>query len=93
MKQHPEFGLARVQEMLEWQQKHPEEMLAMRRINAQKAANARKKAVQCIETGVVYESASEAARANPNTSQSKICMVCKDQRNTCGGLHWRYYDE
>ena len=93
MKQHPEFGLARVQEMLEWQQKHPEEMLAMRRINAQKAANARKKAVQCIETGVVYESASEAARANPNTSQSKICMVCRGQRNTCGGLHWKYYDE
>lgn len=93
MKEHPEFGLARAQDMLKWQKEHPEEMLAIRRINARKATEAHKKAVQCIETGVIYESAAEAARANPKTSQSKICMVCKGKRNTCGGLHWQYYDE
>ena len=59
----------------------------MRRKNVQKATQARKKPVKCIETGVVYESASAAARQVPNTTQSKICMVCKGQRNTCGGLH------
>lgn len=90
MQKHPDFGLARAQDMLKWQKEHPEEILAMRRKNAQKATQARKKPVKCIETGVVYESASAAARQVPNTTQSKICMVCKGQRNTCGGLHWEY---
>ena len=47
--------------------------------------------VQCIETGIIYASASEAARQVPKTTQSKICMVCRGQRNTCGGFHWKYY--
>lgn len=92
MKEHPEFGKARAQDMLKWQNEHPEEILAMRRINAQKATNARKKKVQCIETGEIFESASEAARKIPNTSQSKICMVCRGQRKTCGGFHWKYIE-
>jgi hypothetical protein len=68
MRNHPEFGMARVKEMHKWQEEHPEEILAMRRINAQKATNARKKAVRCIETQIIYESASEAARQVPKTS-------------------------
>jgi len=47
----------------------------------------------CIETGIVYESATEAARQIPKASQSKICMVCRGQRKTCGGYHWKYYEE
>ena len=93
MKEHPEFGLARAQDMLKWQKEHPEEALAYRRINAKKATEARKRKVECIETGEVCESASEAARHFPKTSQSKICMVCRGQRNTCGGYHWRYVIE
>lgn len=93
MKEHPEFGKARAQDMLKWQQEHPEEILAMRRINVQKATNARKKQVQCIETGKIFESASAAARKTPKTTQSKICMVCRGQRNTCGGYHWKYIEE
>lgn len=92
MQEHPEFGQARAQDMLKWQKEHPEEMLEMRRINASKATEARKRKVQCIETGVIYESASEASRQNPKASQSKICMVCRGQRKTSGGLHWRYID-
>ena len=92
-KQHPEFGLARAADMLKWQKEHPEEMAKMRKINAQKATEARKRKVQCIETGIIYESASEAARQNLNTTQSKICMVCRGQRKTCGKLHWRYIDD
>ena len=49
----------------------------MRRINAEKATNARKKKIQCVETGEIFESASDAARKIPKTSQSKICMVCR----------------
>ena len=93
MKQHPDFGLARAQDMLKWQKEHPEEMRKIRQENISKATNARKRKVQCIETGVIYESASEAARKNPNTTQSKICMVCQGKRKTCGKLHWRYINE
>lgn len=90
MKHHPEFGLARAADMLKWQQEHPEEAYAMRLQNQRKMVEARKRAVRCIETGIIYESASEAARQVPKTSQSKICMVCRGQRNTCGGFHWEY---
>lgn len=93
MKNHPEFGLARAQDMLKWQKEHPEEALEMRRKNQKEMVKARSIPVQCIETGIIYPSASEAARQVPKTSQSKICMVCRGQRNTCGGYHWRYVDE
>lgn len=93
MQEHPEFGLARAKDMLKWQKEHPEEILKMRRENVKKATEARKKSVQCVETGIIYESASEAARLVPKTSQSKICMVCRGQRKTCGGYHWKYVEE
>lgn len=91
MKTHPDFGKARAQDMLKWQKEHPEEALKMRQENQKKMVKARSIPVQCIETGVVYVSASEAARQVPKTTQSKICMVCRGQRNTCGGFHWQYY--
>lgn len=92
MREHPEFGLARAQDMLKWQRENPEEALKIRKENQKKAAAARRRPVICIETGIVYESASEAARQNPKTSQSKICMACRGQRKTCGGFHWKYAD-
>lgn len=93
MKNHPEFNQARVTDLLKWQKEHPEEMLQLRRINAKKASDARKRKVKCVETNIVYESASEAARRVPKTTQSKICMVCRGQRKTCGGYHWEYVKE
>lgn len=93
MQEHPEFGLARAQDMLKWQKEHPGEMLKMRKENIKKAITARKRAVLCIETGEVFESAAAAARIIPKTSQSKICMVCRGQRITCGGFHWKYIEE
>lgn len=89
MKEHPEFGLERANIMHKWQQEHPEEMLKMRKINIEKATNSRKRKVLCIETGCIYDSAADAARAI-NGSQSHICQVCRGQRNTSGGFHWRY---
>lgn len=68
MQQHPEFGQARAQDMLKWQKEHPEETLKMRQENIKKAINARKKKVQCIETGEIFESATEAARKVPKTT-------------------------
>lgn len=93
MQEHPDFGKARAQDMLKWQQEHPQEAYEMRLKNIKKATEARKRKVRCIETGIVYESASEAARQVPGTNQSKICMVCRGQRNICGGFHWEYVIE
>lgn len=93
MKNHPDFGLARANDMLKWQAEHPQKAREYRRRSQKKAAEARRKKVVCIETGIVYESASEAARQVPKTSQSKICMVCRGKRKTCGGYHWKYYEE
>ena len=93
MKEHPEFGLARAADMLKWQAEHPEEVKLHRQKAQQAMVNARKRKVRCIETGIIYESAAEAARQVPNTHPSKICMVCRGQRKTCGKLHWEYVDE
>ena len=93
MKKHPEFGLERVKVMHKWQEEHYEEMYEMRMNSIQKAINSRKRPVVCIETDMTYESASEASRKVGGTTQSKITMCCKGQRNTCGGFHWRYKDE
>lgn len=49
------------------------------------------KPVQCIETGITYSSAHEANRQT-GINFSKICAVCRGERNTTGGYHWRYKD-
>lgn len=93
MEEHPQFGLERVAVMHEWQKTHPEEHLRINQENVKKAIESRKIKVRCTETGIIYESASEAARHIPKTSQSKICMACRGQRETSGGFHWEYYIE
>ena len=90
MKNHPEIGKKRAHSMHKWQEDHPEEMLKMRKENARKAADSRKRPVINIETGIIYESATEASRKVENTTQSKITMCCRGDRKTCGGYHWRY---
>lgn len=49
------------------------------------------KSVQCIETGIIYPSAHEAERQT-GINFSKICAVCRGDRNKTGGYHWRYKD-
>lgn len=58
-------------------------------------ANARKKAVLCVETGVVYRSVREAER-QLHICHSGISRVCNGTAmyKTCGGYHWEYaYDD
>ena len=52
-------------------------------------SNAKK--VQCIETGEIFNSLTEAAKA-VDVSKSHICHCLKGKRKTTGGFHWRYYD-
>jgi hypothetical protein len=52
--------------------------------NGQKSSNP----VLCLETGIVYPSAQEAARVN-NLTQGNISRCCRGERKTAGGLHWQ----
>lgn len=40
-----------------------------------------------VETGVIYESITEAARQT-NINKSGIARCCKGERKTAGGYHW-----
>lgn len=47
------------------------------------------KAVLCVDTGVVYGSAMQAAHEYKCNFQN-ISKVCKGERHTCAGMHWRF---
>ena len=49
-----------------------------------------RKRVECIETGVVYSSVSEAQKI---TCINNISIAARDQHRTAGSLHWRYLNE
>ena len=55
-------------------------------------AGVAKKAVRCIETGVVYESVNKAER-DTNISHSRISMCCNHKANSAGGFHWEFVIE
>lgn len=53
------------------------------------ADNPTSRAVLCVETGVVYDTMTAAAKA-VNGSRNRIRESCLDERKTSGGYHWRY---
>lgn len=53
------------------------------------AFNTKKKKVKCIETNIIYESTSEAARKT-GLNQQNISAVCNHKRQTTGGYHWQF---
>ena len=50
------------------------------------------KKIQCIETGIIYDSLKEVSKKF-NIDNGALTKVCKGQRNTAGGYHWKYVDE
>lgn len=50
-------------------------------------ARALAKRVQCIDTGIIYESASEARR---QTGIKHIDEACSGARQSAGGMWWKY---
>lgn len=50
------------------------------------------RAVVCVETGVEYFSASEAARQT-GCSRTKITACCSGRRKSTGGFHWKYLED
>ena len=57
----------------------------------QRAAAALGKRVCCIETGIIYESLSEAARQT-KIDKSSISKCCRGKQKTAGGFHWEFVD-
>ena len=49
-----------------------------------------KKKVLCVETSIVYNSASEAMKLNKINT---IDMCCRGKCKTAGGYHWKYIEE
>lgn len=47
--------------------------------------------VKCIETGIIYDSVTECAKAN-HANISKITDCCKGRRKTTNKLHFQYID-
>lgn len=54
------------------------------------ANEASKKAVKCLETGIIYDSVKEAALALGHTSGAHIGQVCNGQRKTAFKYHWSW---
>ena len=48
--------------------------------------------VICLETNEIFFSIADASRKY-NLHVQNITKCCKGERNTCGNLHWRYYEE
>lgn len=47
------------------------------------------KLVRCLETGVVYESVTDAAKSI-GAKRTNISECCRGVHETCRGLHWEY---
>lgn len=59
--------------------------------NSTKGINSKK--VLCIETNTIYDSITIAGKSVGIKMGSHIYDCCVGKRNTCGGYHWKYYDE
>lgn len=56
------------------------------------AENRPKRAVMCIETGIVYKSTREAERLT-GADHGDISKCCNNKKNKSGGFHWKYSEE
>ncbi len=94
---HPEAALVQKAAMEAYFAAHPEVKAGIRARMKKRSlegkntrflrADRRPRPVVCVETGEVYASQLEAERI---TGFKAIHMVCKGQRATAGGRHWKY---
>jgi len=59
---------------------------------ARGARNAKSRAVVCVETGAIFSTVTAAAQAIAQ-SHTNLSSCCLGKRKTCGGYHWKYYEE
>lgn len=102
--ENPEQMNKIVQNLIQWTKDNPDKV----KENNKKAAITRarrygkditkeankacKKKVLCIETGIIYDGASEAARALGYKGGAHIGQVCNGQRQTAFKYHWKWAD-
>lgn len=60
--------------------------------NLKNAKSHHYKSIRCVETGMVFESASEISKIY-NICKSHVIACCKGLQITCGGFHWVYEGE
>ena len=96
--EHPMKGR---QQTPEWREHHKMSAEARARLSALRIGvqnpayghtgklNATSKPVLCVEQNKVYESAMQAAK-QLNCNFQNISKVCKGERHTCGGYHWKF---
>lgn len=58
----------------------------------ERASKSCKKKVQCIETGIIYDSAKDIEKIL-KINHSHISDCCKGKRNKTGGYSWRFVNE
>ena len=100
--ENPDKVKENIQTLLSWREQNPEEVKKSNQKAAEtrakrygkditKEANrAARKKVICIETGIVYEGAAEAARALGYKGGAHIGQVCNGQRKTAFKYHWKW---
>ena len=69
----------------EWQDKEIREKCLK---NLDRSGKARSQKVQCIETGIIYQSMRDAERLT-GISHVNISQVCNGKRETARGFHWK----
>jgi len=77
-----------VVENLEWVTRSENHIHRCRTLNK---INARKRAVICVETGIVYSSGSEASRSL-GLCDDAVGHCLWGNNKTAGGYHWKYYE-
>lgn len=77
-KNNPNYGKKHTSEEIEF----------LRKIRLGKPAPNRKKVI-CIDTGEIFDS---IRSAETQTGISNISYCCNGKRQSCGGLHWRFYE-
>lgn len=60
-----------------------------RKAHRSESSGRAKRKVMCVETGIIYTSATEAAKS-VNGKQGALSTVCRGERNIYKGLHWKY---
>ena len=63
------------------------------RASAEHARSFRKKRVRNVDTGEVFQSVADAARAYRVKSHANIISACNGRYKTCAGYRWEYYKE
>ena len=58
-----------------------------------KIGKSNSKAVLCIETGIIYNSCTEATYAVGLKNPISISAVCRGKGKTAAGYHWKYIEE